>query len=201
MVNEMEERIDLLGLKKALDFGYHEHSLWGNFKIIWTAFGISLVWTMIATVALGYLTALKPNEIQALIQAHLEIYNQLPATILASPKMMFFLACVLAPLWEEAAFRFSPLKLAKSWEFASTGEEYGSLLTSRCLWPMMVFTSIIFGLQHGGAINILFQGAGGILLAWVYVKSGYWASVTTHALWNFMMMYGLPAVVGALATP
>jgi hypothetical protein len=42
----------------------------------------------------------------------------------------------------------------------------GNMLT-----PMIVMSSMIFG----SILNILFQGVGGLIISWVYLKNGsYW---------------------------
>lgn len=198
MSEEREDRKDQFGLKRALDYGYHEHTLWGNFKNVTAAFVINLLWLIVATGALAYLGKLKPNEIQALIQARLQVYSAFPAVLSVSPAMTFFMSCVFAPIWEEARYRWGPLKIANALEFLYVGRRgFGSLTTSMCLLPTIVLFSIEFGLAHGGVMNILFQGVSGLLLSWVYVKSGYRVAVITHGLWNFMVMYGLPIIVSA----
>lgn len=92
---------------------------------------------------------------------------------------ILLLSCVVAPLWEEVAFRVIPLKLiAKSQD---------------AIVPVMVASSMIFGYLHGGPINILFQGVMGFVMACVYVKNGYsyWSSVLLHAIWNFSVITGV----------
>jgi membrane protease YdiL (CAAX protease family) len=92
---------------------------------------------------------------------------------------IFFLACIFAPLWEEAVFRYFPIRWAYS---------MGNMLT-----PMLVMSSMIFGLMHGSILNILFQGVGGLIISWVYLKNGsYWWAVLSHALWNIMIIFAIP---------
>lgn len=199
----MEGRVEELGLRKALEFGCHEHSFWGSVKNISAVFVLNLLWTMFATLLLVYLTPLKANYIQASIQTLISVqpvidYCKLSVITVTSGKMLFFLACVLAPLWEEAAFRFVPLEIAKLAEFGITHSKSGYLPTSKCIFPAMILTSIVFGVMHGGVIHIIFQGVGGMLFAWLYIKSGYRASVIAHSLWNFMLMFGMPIVLGMI---
>lgn len=90
---------------------------------------------------------------------------------------MFVMACVVAPLWEELAFRHLPLTMAKKLK----------------LDPMhvLMMSSIIFGWGHGGPTGIMLQGVGGFILGYVYLKNGYsyWSSVFMHFLWNYIVIF------------
>lgn len=92
-----------------------------------------------------------------------------------------FLACIMAPLWEEVVFRKFPLDVIK----ASKKEEL--------LIPTMLFTSVIFGLGHYGVPSLLIQGVGGFVMSAVYIKNGfsYWSSCFMHFLWNASLMFGV----------
>lgn len=98
----------------------------------------------------------------------------------------FFFACILAPLWEEAAYRHAPLQLAK---------KFGKAHGKNYIIPVVILSSALFGWGHDeGPLSILKQGAGGMVLSYVYIKTGYnyWCSVATHFLWNFSLMYVFP---------
>lgn len=103
-------------------------------------------------------------------------YNLLPE---------FFMSCLFAPLWEELAFRYVPITIARN-----AGHKY--------ILPIVVGSSIFFGVLHGGVINILIQGVGGILMSYVYIKNGYcyWSSTAYHFLWNAMLVIGFPMLMG-----
>jgi membrane protease YdiL (CAAX protease family) len=90
-----------------------------------------------------------------------------------------FWACILAPVWEELAFRYAPLELSKKFE--------GTLL------PVVAISSILFGYQHGGVGGIMIQGVLGAIFCWVYVKNGYslLSSMTLHSLWNLFCAFFL----------
>jgi membrane protease YdiL (CAAX protease family) len=175
------------GLNKMFEFGRHEHSLFGNIKNVFTAFVANLLWTMFLVVFLHIGLGMKIDDIHLLISAQLTVSPAQP-TIQA----VIFFACIFAPLWEELAFRFVPLKIAR---FV---QPQGNLKDSEIVLPVMIGTSIIFGLAHGSVVNILMQGVSGMSLAWVMIKSGYKYSVLTHAMWNFMLMIGLPIVLGMI---
>lgn len=88
--------------------------------------------------------------------------------------------CILAPLWEELAFRVIPLKIARMF-----GNDF--------IIPMVGLSSLIFGWGHGnGTISLLIQGVGGVFLSIVYIKTNYnyWAAVALHAAWNIWALFG-----------
>jgi len=100
---------------------------------------------------------------------------------------LFFFAIIFAPLWEELAWRWFPITLAR---------QLKKHLGIELLWPIVVLSSIHFGWGHGfGPISLLMQGIGGMALSYVYIKNGfsYWSSVTMHALWNLTVVFILPA--------
>lgn len=89
----------------------------------------------------------------------------------------FVFACVLAPLWEELAFRELPAKIAKS-------------INPIIVYPILLLSAIIFGWMHGyGVLSLLRQGVTGTAFSVVYVKNGYsyWSAVAVHALWNLLL--------------
>jgi hypothetical protein len=101
----------------------------------------------------------------------------------------FFFACIVAPLWEELAFRHAPLQI---------GKRLSTTFGTEVVIPMVYISSAIFGWAHGqGAVSILIQGVMGFIFALVYLKNGYSykSSVLLHAMWNFMVMFGLPYFV------
>lgn len=136
--------------------GKRTDSFWGKVSLIGNAFLFLLIYTM-------------------LFQRFFSKYF-VAGTIFTS--VTFIRACVIAPLWEEIAFRYVPMKLA--------GEKY--------MLPVMVGSSIYFGLQHGGIENIFIQGVAGMVLCCVYIKSNYsiWVNMTLHALWNAFVMFIVP---------
>lgn len=95
---------------------------------------------------------------------------------------VFLYSCVLAPLWEEIAFRHGPLQLAKA-----AGDHF--------VLPVAFISSAWFGWMHGaGVYSIMLQGVMGFVMAMVYIKNGfnYWSSVSLHFLWNFFLVVLLP---------
>lgn len=87
---------------------------------------------------------------------------------------ILFLMCIVAPLWEELAFRHGPGLIVKA-----MGKEV--------MLPVMIISSAIFGWGHGhGPESILRQGVMGFIFFSLYIKNNYsyWSSVLLHALWN-----------------
>ncbi len=192
---------DWLGFEKWFDFS-HEHTFGGKVGKWLIVFGVDIIWITAATLFLLFVGGFGKAQLNVLI-AHPIGQNTLYANLLTgtlgqppSIGMVFFLACVLAPLWEEVAFRVFPIFLARKltpnepieW-CASSGADRGRL--SFLFWACC-FSSIIFGLMHGSVINILFQGMGGFLFSWLYLKNNcsYWSAVAAHGLWNFMVIFG-----------
>lgn len=170
------------GWDKMLEFGKHEHSVFGNIKNVLTAFGVNLLWVIFIVAFLRLVVSMTIDEVKTLLTAQ----------VLANgPGKTFFFAVVFAPLWEEAFFRYCPLHIA----WACENEYSGSIKDAVFLYPVMIFSSIAFGVAHGGVTNILIQGFSGLVLAWVMVKSGYKWAVLTHALWNFLLIFGLPSLL------
>lgn len=99
------------------------------------------------------------------------LYNS-PITLSA-----FFFSCIIAPLWEEAAFRHIPISII---QHLSNGH-------TKTIWQAAILSSIVFGWMHGnGTVSLMYQGAIGFVFAYVYIKNGscYWSSVILHFLWN-----------------
>jgi membrane protease YdiL (CAAX protease family) len=97
---------------------------------------------------------------------------------------LFLMAVVVAPLWEELAFRVIPIKIATQLDLK---------LGTKLLWPIITLSSIIFGLGHESfwPFHLLFQGAMGMVFSYLYIKNNYsyWPNVLLHAMWNFFVIF------------
>ena len=96
----------------------------------------------------------------------------------------FFYACIMAPLWEELAFRVIPISIARKF-----GDQF--------IIPVVLLSSLIFGWGHGNGTNsLLMQGIGGLILSCVYIKTGYnyWCSVALHCAWNVWVIFLPPNI-------
>ena len=86
-----------------------------------------------------------------------------------------FFVCFLAPVYEEALFRYGWLELTK--------------IMNKNRLPSVLISSIIFGLMHKSdsiGHGLLIQGVMGVVFCWMYLRHGYKGSVTVHALWNLL---------------
>ncbi len=118
-----------------------------------------------------------------------DIYAKLQASLSQGLLgIRIFFACILAPIWEEFVFRahFFWEKLRDRDEQEEFNPERVKKIGKKPIWKFAVFSSIIFGIVHGGPINILIQGVGGLFLSYAFLKNGrsYWSAVALHAAYN-----------------
>lgn len=145
-----------------------ETSTIGKIKNVFAGFTLCLLWIMFVKFLINNLYGLPI----------LQIDPEYPPKI----QYMFFWGVIAAPLWEEAAYRYFPMKIAQKF-----GEDM--------IVPILIASSLIFGWGHGmGFISIMMQGVCGFIMGCVYIKNGmsYLSSVALHALWNFQVEFGLP---------
>ena len=85
--------------------------------------------------------------------------NELPEINQLSSRIAFLLSgCIFGPIAEEICFR---------------GILLGGLLKMRCRpWIAILITAIVFGLLHGDAANIISALLFGILVGWLYWRTG-----------------------------
>lgn len=156
----------LMGLMRLLDALFDGQSVWT--KPFW-------IWEKIADVLL------KTN-----------FYDNLQTAVvgtLGGLLVSIFYACILAPWWETYAFQShwldKVLRKRDKEELCIPGEvleKIGRLPIRGTVY----FTSIIFGLIHGGPIHLLIQGVGGAFLCFAYLRTGrsFWSVVAVHSLYN-----------------
>ena len=91
-----------------------------------------------------------------------------------------FFGCVIAPLWEEPVFRGWPLVTCSR---AFPGDR-------KILLYWVLLASAVFGVLHGGVVNIIFQGIGGLCLSYLYLKNGncIWSAMIMHSLYNLVLI-------------
>ncbi len=139
-------------------------------------------WTILLVIAFGCMTAgsLVGNIIMMILSALLDYdyANALATMVDSSPVWATFLgACVCAPLGEELLFR----KL-----LIDRTRRFGDL-------PSILLSGILFGLFHGNLFQFFYAALVGMLLAYVYTRSGnYWWCVAMHGVINLM---------GSIVTP
>lgn len=138
-----------------------------------------------------------------------DVMGQLQSVLLKSVAISIFFAVVLAPLWEEMAFRvyWFRKKLRKRDKEELLQPEVMAKIGKMPIWDFVVFSSIIFGIAHGGPINILIQGVGGLFLCYIYLlnKRSFWSAVLLHAMYNgglILFAYiGAKSALAAITAP
>jgi membrane protease YdiL (CAAX protease family) len=88
-----------------------------------------------------------------------------------------FYSFIFAPLWEELAFRYAPLEIAKK-------------LGKDTILPMMILSSAIFGWGHyNNPESVLLQGMLGFIFSYVYLKNGLLWSMLLHSIYNISVTF------------
>lgn len=149
-----------------------------------TVLAVSAAWVILMALFVMEAFGLSLGQLESAIKANVTLNLSAQWVDKESLLLIFFLACVLAPLWEESIFRYMAIRVSQSWDAISWGKS--------ALLPMCFASSIIFGILHGSVLNILFQGFTGLSLCWLYLKNNnsYWSVVIAHALWNFLVVFG-----------
>lgn len=85
---------------------------------------------------------------------------------------------LVAPVWEEALYRYFPLFIARK-----LGQEY--------IFPFVVASSILFGWGHEGGTHegVVLQGLLGLVFSWAYIKTGYklYVPILIHMIYNILV--------------
>jgi membrane protease YdiL (CAAX protease family) len=139
----------------------------------------------IKTIGLCYLISIIWIAIASVVMAHFQIPEDHYGFSTYPGPATFFWVCIFAPLWEELAFRYAPITIAKGF-----GTQY--------IPPVVVISSVLFGWGHGhGPYSLFIQGIGGLILSYLYIKNNYsyWSSVTLHFLINFSLGYIFPSLM------
>lgn len=174
------------------------HSAATKFLNIMAVFTISILWLIFVLFVLVVCMGLGKKDAIELIQATITINfaSSVPAlhVLMNSVIFVFFLACILAPLWEEFCFRFAPIRFSQL--LASFAAKLG-VPKNGIVAAFAIAFAIFFGILHGSALNIVVQGVTGMLFCWLYLKNNnsYWSVVIAHALWNFLIIFGLPFIM------
>ena len=164
----------------------------GKVANILAAFAINILWVILI---FAVFVVIMPRWVNP-------IHFRVPKTFPSADDIFF--TVLMAPLWEELAFRYVPYRIAQWFELLMRKIDY-LLLDKKLLSkhlpvtanfalmiPIMVCATLIFGWGHGnGTISLLIQGVGGLLLSIVYIKNNYsyWSSVTLHAMWNTLCYF------------
>ncbi|MBR6782659.1 MAG: CPBP family intramembrane metalloprotease [Clostridia bacterium] len=145
-------------------------------------------WLILLVIAFGCMTAggLVGNIIMAILSSVMDYdyANALNEAMAQSPLWATFIAtCICAPLGEELLFR----KL-----LIDRTRRYGDL-------PSILLSGLLFGLFHGNLFQFFYAVAVGMILAYVYTRTGsYWWCVAMHAAINFMGSIVTPTLAAML---
>lgn len=137
-----------------------------------------LAFGAVGTLAMWFLVTAVGASIAAISHRHdtetaVELLKAMKSP--AQQLLFFTIACILAPMIEELTFRVFI---------------YNALTRYLSVPAAIVASGALFGLVHAGSPSQLLTVAiplaiGGMVLAYVYARThSYWASVTTHALFN-----------------
>lgn len=145
-------------------------------------------WGILLIIAFGCMTAggLAGNIIMNVLSSVMDYdyANALNEVMTSSPTWATLLAvCICAPLGEELLFR----KL-----LIDRTRRYGDL-------PSILLSGLLFGLFHGNLFQFFYAAAVGMILAYVYTRTGnYWWCVAMHAIINLMGSIVIPTLASLL---
>lgn len=137
-------------------------SFGGFVKIMFMCFSVSYIGNLIGTIFLTFWGMLTGNEVG----------NQLEEILSTTdPWMMFFSVGILAPLLEELVFRKFLIDRTRKY-----GETVAILVSAG-----------LFALFHQNFAQLIYTFAAGVMLGYLYYKSGnYWLAVLLHAIFNIV---------------
>ena len=130
--------------------------------------GISMIFVVNIVISVA-ITALP------LPKSWLEMMNENSEMITsASPFLQFITVAIIGPIAEEVLFR---------------GLMLGGLKRTCNRWVAIVATAIVFGLVHGHPIGIIYASCLGVLMGWMYCKTGsLLTTVIFHIVYNTMSL-------------
>ena len=139
-------------------------------RILFIGFGCMYIGSIVGSVLMNVLSGLTGYPYANALE---EMMDTSPwwATLIGT--------CVVAPLGEEFIFR----KL-----FIDRARRFGDV-------PAILFSGILFGLFHGNLFQFFYAAALGILLAYIYTRTGnVWLTVAMHAAINLVGGVIVPAL-------
>ncbi len=144
-------------------FGFGQYML-----LLIIAFGCMTAGGLVGSIVMSVLSAIMDYDYA----------NGLVSIVSESPIWATFIGtCICAPIGEELLFR----KL-----LIDRTRRFGDL-------PAILLSGLLFGLFHGNLFQFFYAAAVGMILAYLYTRTGkYWLCVAMHAIINFM---------GSIVTP
>lgn len=140
--------------------------------------GMSLHPVRVPVLAAAALLGLALNPVVSLLlellplpEAWLDAYAESAAMLEnGSPAVIILASVIAAPVSEELAFR---------------GLVYTRLKRAMPMWLAAVLSSALFGALHGDLVWFLYAALLGLLLTWIFERSGsVWASIACHMGFN-----------------
>ena len=130
------------------------------------AYAQSRPWGVLAWSAVGALGAIIPSmwvqgfmpDWPELIQRYVE-QAEAEATLIANTRGGYFVICLLAPVAEEVVFRGAVLHTLLQWQ-------------PHRRWAMIALSALLFALAHLNPAQLLHPFAIGLLLGWMYERTG-----------------------------
>lgn len=145
---------------------------WGGLMVI--AFGCMTIGGLMGNLLMSALSAL----------LRYDYANALQTLVAGSPPWMTLVAtCICAPLGEELLFRKLLIDRTRA---------FGDL-------PSILLSGLLFGLFHGNLFQFFYAALAGMLLAYLYTRTGRYSwCVVSHALINLMGSVVIPALAARL---
>ena len=84
----------------------------------------------------------------------------------------YFVVCMLAPLMEEVIFRGAIIRALSEWFAKRWGNAPVLNELSKAEWTAIILSAVIFGIAHFNPAQIPYALIVGILLGWLFVKTG-----------------------------
>lgn len=84
----------------------------------------------------------------------------------------YFVICMLAPLMEEVVFRGAIIRALTEWFSKRWGSTPVLNELSKAEWTAILISAVIFGIAHFNPAQIPYALLAGVLLGWVFVKTG-----------------------------
>ena len=191
-----------------------EKSLAEKFEIIFGILAVNLLYIVFIINFLQFIlpqSALQKYVYWGWMVNDADLQEQMRKALMKNWTVAIFFMVFLAPIWEEFAFRVYWFwnRLRERAKEASRECDRGFVAAQgrMPLWPLVVMSSIIFGLVHGGPINVLIQGVGGLFLSYAFLinNRSYLSAVILHALYNGMILLtiyiGSKSAIMALTLP
>ena len=139
--------------------------------LVWAALGAVAMIVVVQGLSAGIESAFHQQHEQAIVEQFRELH---------APLLIWFFAgfaAVVAPIAEETIFRVFL---------------FNAVMRYAGFWPGAIVSGIIFGAVHGDKFAFVPLAVGGMILAYVYYRSGNaFTSMITHGIFNAVTVIAL----------